>query len=88
VAIDQSKIGQVVTAQMEAIEEEYGDEADSEIGAVITIVQVVASRGESVSSEIRMRCNVEDPYMILGIMRAAEQTVIQGFGGDEGGGED
>lgn len=81
-ALDQSKIGQVVTAQMEAIEEEYGEDSDSEIGAVITIVQVVATRGDGVASEIRMRCNVEDPYMILGLMRAAEQTVIQGFGGD------
>jgi hypothetical protein len=84
VAIDQSKIGQVVTAQMEAIEQEYGDDADSEIGAVITVVQVIRSRGEGVSSEIRMRCNVEDPYMILGLMRAAEQTVIQGFDGHSG----
>lgn len=85
-AIDHSKIGQVVTAQMEAIEEEYGDDPDSEVGAVITIVQIVSSHGENVSSEIRMRCNVEDPYMTLGLMRAAEQTVIQGFGG-RGGGE-
>jgi hypothetical protein len=85
-ALDQSKIGQVVTAQMEAIEQEYGDDPESEIGAVITIVQIVANREESLTSEIRMRCNVEDPYMILGLMRAAEQTVIQGFGEQAGEG--
>lgn len=83
-AIDQSKIGQVVTAQMEAIEDEYGDAPDAEVEAVITIVQIVSGHGDGVASEIRMRCNVEDPYLTLGLMRAAEQTVIQGFGGHGG----
>ena len=38
--IDQTKIGQLVAAQMDAIEEEYGD--DCEIGDICTIVEVVA----------------------------------------------
>lgn len=82
-ALDQSKIGQVVAAQMEAIEEDYADVPDCEIGAVITIVQVLTHDGENVASDVRMRSDVGDPYMILGLMRAAEQTVLSGFDGGQ-----
>ncbi len=82
-ALDQSKIGQLVTEQMEAIERDYGDDDEEhEIGAVITIVQVLTRHGENVASDVRLRHNVGDPIMVLGLMRAAEQTVIKGAGGD------
>jgi hypothetical protein len=82
-ALDQSKIGQLVTEQMEAIERDYGDdEGEHEIGAVITIVQVLTHHGENVASDVRLRHNVGDPIMVLGLMRAAEQTVIRSAGGD------
>jgi hypothetical protein len=38
-SLDQSKVGRVVAEQMEAIENDYGD--DCEIGDVCTIVEVV-----------------------------------------------
>jgi hypothetical protein len=80
-ALDQSRLGNLVTEQMEAIEHDYGDAEECEIGAVITIVQVLSRDGEEVTSDVRMRNNVGDPYVVLGLMRAAEQTVINGFGG-------
>jgi hypothetical protein len=81
-ALDQTRIGQVVTGQMEALERDYGDDEDVEIGAVITIVQVLKKESDDeYASDVRMRNNVGDPYMVLGLMRAAEQTIIQGFGG-------
>ncbi|HXR28251.1 MAG TPA: hypothetical protein VN772_01650 [Solirubrobacteraceae bacterium] len=79
-ALDQATIGQVVTGQMEALERDYGDDEGVEIGAVITIVEVLKQDGERVSSNVRMRHNVGDPYRALGIVRAAEQTVLEGFG--------
>lgn len=82
-ALDQAKIGQVVTGQMEALERDYGDDEDVEIGAVITIVQVLKKEGDDeYFSNVRMRYNVGDPYMVLGLMRAAEQNVLRSFGGD------
>lgn len=78
-ALDQAQIGQVVTGQMEALERDYGDDEDVEIGAVITIVEVLKHEGDGVSSNIRMRHNVEDPYRVIGLIRTAEQTVLGGF---------
>lgn len=52
--IDQSAIGQVVTGQMAAIEQDHGNGA---IGAVVLISQVVPKAGEP---EMRLRWNVPD----------------------------
>ena len=48
-SLDQSKVGRVVAEQMEAIENDYGD--DCEIGDVCTIVEVVGPHG----SHVRVR---------------------------------
>jgi hypothetical protein len=81
-ALDQSKIGQLVTEQMEAIERDYeDDDREHEIGAVITIVQVLTREGEGFASDVRLRHNVGDPYMVLGLLTAAEQVIIGGSGG-------
>ncbi len=78
--LDQAIIGQVVTGQMEAIERDHGDDEDVSIGAVITIVEVLKKQGENgYASKVRIRHNVGDPYRVLGLVRAAEQNVIQGF---------
>jgi len=42
-SLDQSKVGRVVAEQMEAIENDYGE--DCEIGDVCTIVEVVGPHG-------------------------------------------
>ena len=82
--LDQAIIGQVVTEQMEAIERDHGDDEDVEIGSVITIVEVLKHHGENqYSSSVRMRYNVTDPYRVLGLLRAAEQNIIQGFNTSE-----
>ncbi len=79
-ALDQTIIGQVVTGQMEAIERDHGDDEDAQIGAVITIVEVLKKEGEDeYASTVRIRYNVPDPYRALGLMRAAEQNIIQGL---------
>jgi hypothetical protein len=79
-AIDQAIIGQVITGQMEAIERDHGDDEDVQIGAVITVVEVLKKVGEDeYASNVRIRHNVADPYRVLGLIRAAEQNIIQGF---------
>lgn len=73
-AIDQSKIGQLVTAQMEALEADYGD--DCEIGDVCTIVEVVGPHG----SHVRLRSGNPRGHVTLGLLRIAEQIVLSGMG--------
>jgi hypothetical protein len=81
-ALDQAKIGEVVAAQMEALERDYEGDDDVEIGAVITIVQVLRKEGpDRYASNVRMRYNVADPYAVLGYIRAAENAHLRQLGG-------
>lgn len=78
--LDQTIIGQVVSQQMEAIEHDHGDDPEVQIGNVITIVEVLKhEREDEYASNVRIRTNSGDPYRVLGLIRAAEQNVIQGF---------
>lgn len=63
-----NKLGAEVAAQMEAIENDLGE--DYEIGNVITIVEVVTSEGAS----IRVRCSAP-PWTGLGMLRMAEKVI-------------
>jgi hypothetical protein len=65
VTFDQSKIGQVVAAQMEALEGRYGE--DCEIGNVCTIVEVLGPHGSDVSvrsSEARPHTTMAEAMML------------------------
>jgi len=69
-----NKLGEEVAAQMEAIENDFGD--DYEIGAVVTVVEVVTPDGAG----IRVRCNAS-PWVGLGMLRIAEKALeAQGDG--------
>jgi hypothetical protein len=63
-----NKLGAEVAAQMEAIENDLGD--DYKIGAVVTIVEVITSDGAGV----RVRCNAP-PWVGLGMLRIAEKAL-------------
>jgi hypothetical protein len=76
--LDQSKVGQVIAEQMEALEADYGE--DSEIGDVCTIVEIVGPHG----SHVRVRNSDARPHAILGLLRVAEATVLGSYGTDEG----
>lgn len=81
-ALDGSILGNCASEQMEALETDYSDDETAEIGAVITIVQVLKKLdgdGEY-SSTVRMRHNVADPYAAIGYLRAAEQTILGQLG--------
>lgn len=61
-----NKLGEEVAAQMEAIEDDFGD--DYKIGVVVTIVEVITSDGAA----IRVRCNAL-PWVGVGMVRTAEK---------------
>lgn len=79
---DQSKIGQVVAAQMEALEGRYGE--DCEIGNVCTIVEVLGPHG----SDLSVRSSEARPHTTIGLLRMAEAMVLSSIGGTARGDSD
>ena len=81
-ALDRTKLGNLAQEQMEALEASYGNDPNVEIGAVLTIVQIVSKTGEGeYESAVRMRHNLGgDPYTVIGLLKAAEMTVTQQLG--------
>jgi len=81
--LDQTKVGQVVAAQMEALEEAYGE--DCEIGDVCTIVEVIGPHG----SDVRVRSSELRPHVSIGLLRMAESIFLASLRAGSGGeGED
>ncbi len=79
--LDQTSVGRVMSEQMEAIERDHGEDPEAQIGGVITLVEVIKTQGQDrYASNVRIRTNVGDPYRVLGMIRAAEQNIVQGFG--------
>lgn len=71
--LDQSKIGRVVTEQMAALEDQYGE--DCEIGDVCTIVEIVGPHG----STVRVRSSDARSHITLGLLRVAEATMLETY---------
>lgn len=63
--IDQSRLGNVVQAQMEAIEANHGEEC--EIGEVVVIVEILCPE----EHDIRVRCSDSRPHVAFGLLEAA-----------------
>jgi hypothetical protein len=72
--IDTSKAGQLIAEQMEAIENDYADQEGFQVGAVVTMVQIEGPDG---GSNLRIRHNLGNPVMLLGMLRLAEDEWIQ-----------
>jgi hypothetical protein len=69
-AIDATKIGKVVAAQMEALEGRFGD--DCEIGDVCTIVEVVGPHG----SEVAIRSSDMRAHSLIGLLSLAKAMTL------------
>ncbi len=76
--LDTSKAGQVIAEQMEALEADFGDKDGYDIGAVVTIVEVSGPDG----SNFRIRNNMGNPVLALGVMRLAEDELIRAMRGE------
>ena len=80
--LDGSILGNCASEQMEALERVYGEDPNVQIAAVITIVEVVRTQGTDeegnvgLSSSIRMRHNVPDPYRVVGLLEQAAHNVL------------
>jgi hypothetical protein len=79
-ALDATKIGQVVAAQMEALEERFGD--DCAMGDVCTIVEVLGPHGSAVA--LRHSEDVR-PHTLIGLLRMAEAMTLKEMGTAEDG---
>jgi hypothetical protein len=73
-AIDQTKVGKVIAEQMEAIERDYG--TDSQIGDVMTIVEVLGPHG----SHVRVRSSDMRPHVGLGLLALAQGALANSIG--------
>jgi hypothetical protein len=87
--LDGSILGNVASGQMEALERDYGDAEDVQIGTAITIVEIQRIQpgqrqgNVQVASDVRIRFNAGDPFRVVGLL---EQTIHNlmagpGFGG-------
>ena len=76
--LDTSKAGQVIAEQMEALERDFGDQEGYEIGAVVTIVEVSGPDG----SNLRIRNNIGNATMVLGVLRLAEDELVRAMRSD------
>ena len=72
--MDVSRAGQMAAEHMEAIESSYAGREGFEIGIMINIVQIVGPNGEI---ENRVQHNAAAPFMALGLMRVAEELILQ-----------
>lgn len=78
--LDQSKVGQHIAEQMDAIESDYGDrEEDWVIGDICTIVEVRGPEG----AEVRMRSSASSPHSTLGLLKMGELFAISQLGGGQ-----
>jgi hypothetical protein len=92
-ALDGSILGNLAAQQMAALERDYGDDTDAQIGAVMTIVEVLSPQGADeqgntqFASSVRLRHNTGDPYRAIGIIRAAEHNITDSAFGETVTGE-
>ena len=81
--LDRTVLGRIASEQMDALEDAYGDEENVEMGAVITLVEILTPVGEPdergdvpVRSTIRVRHNAGDPYRVIGLLAQAQHDLL------------
>lgn len=79
-SLDQTKIGRVVTEQMVALENAYGE--DCEIGDVCSIVEIIGPHG----STVRVRSSDPRSHVAIGLIRVAEATMLGAYDPESGSG--
>jgi hypothetical protein len=82
-ALDGTILGRCASEQMEALDDDFGDDPDVEVGTVITIVEILKPQGEpdedgnqTIGSTIRLRHNTPDPYRVIGLMEQAKHNLL------------
>lgn len=84
--LDRTVLGNMASAQMEALERDYGDEEGVHIGTVMTLVEIIKPMGVDedgnvrYSSVIRRRHNASDPFRLVGLLEQSIFEIISGPG--------
>jgi hypothetical protein len=84
--LDRAVLGNMASAQMEALERDYGDEEGVEIGTVMTLVEILKPEGLDengnmrVSSLIRRRHNSGDSFRLVGLLDQSIHEILAGPG--------
>lgn len=69
-ALDQSKVGEHIANQMEALEADYGEEC--QVGDILTIVEVIGPHG----SHVRIRSSNLRPHSVVGLLETAKGLMM------------
>jgi hypothetical protein len=70
-ALDTTRVGQVVAQQMEALESQFGD--DRRVGDVCTIIEVVGPLG----SQVAVGTSPMRRHALVGLLRVAEAMALR-----------
>jgi hypothetical protein len=89
-ALDRALLGNMASAQMQALEEAFDDDSEVQMGAVMTLVEIITPVGTDdqnntlFTSGIRLRHNLADPYRIVGLLQQAAHDVLSTSGTSDG----
>lgn len=78
-AIDQTKLGQQITALMEEIENDADIPSEGAINRVVVIVEVVGQEGEEQSFNLRVNSSAS-PHVSIGFLEVAKAIQFKMMG--------
>ncbi|MGB7588430.1 MAG: hypothetical protein WBM00_06940 [Solirubrobacterales bacterium] len=78
-AIDQTNLGQQITALMEEIENDSDIPSESAINRVVVIVEVVGQDGDEQSFNLRVNSSAS-PHVSIGFLEVAKQIQLKTMG--------
>lgn len=78
-AIDQSKLGQQITALMEEIENDPDIPTEGAIGRVVVVVEVLGKDGDEQSFNIRVNSSAS-PHVAVGFLEVAKALQFKQMG--------
>ena len=84
--LDRTVLGSMASAQMEALDRDYGEEEGVQVGTVMTLVEIIKPEGLDehgnmrYSSLIRRRHNSGDPFRLVGLLNQSIFEIVAGPG--------
>jgi hypothetical protein len=79
--LDRARLGNLASAQMEALEHAYEDDSTAEIYSAISIVEIVQSEGNRRTRNIRVRFDTDgDILRLVAVLRSAEMQILESLG--------
>ncbi|HEY0517678.1 MAG TPA: hypothetical protein VGD00_11195 [Solirubrobacteraceae bacterium] len=80
-ALDKTRIGNVTSEQLEALDADYPEDTNAEVYSAISIVEIVKEDGDQRARAVRVRLDTEgDLLRIVAVLRAAEMQLLAQLG--------